>query len=229
MPGHPWTTGFFVVACASIVAATVWNSPVNSAIGFAILLAGVPAFLYWQAPAMSGRVLQSEYMHWAKTQTPARYNLASSEVPHFRMDRSAIDPAELELDGASRYRYPPLREAIAAKCGVTPDRVVMADGTSMANMLAMAALIAPGDEVLDRASRLRADGRGGALPRRRGAPLHPRRARDFALDPAAVEAALTDRTRLIVLTNLHNPTGNLADAGDCSRSAHRRRGPARMS
>ena len=31
---------------------------------------------------------------------------------------------------------------------MTPDRVVMADGTSMANMLAMAALIAPGDEVL---------------------------------------------------------------------------------
>jgi APA family basic amino acid/polyamine antiporter len=49
VPGHPWTTAFFVAACAVTVAGTVWNSPVNSAVGFAILLAGVPACLYWQS------------------------------------------------------------------------------------------------------------------------------------------------------------------------------------
>ena len=59
--------------------------------------------------------MQSEYMYWAKNQAPVRYPLGSSEVPHFAMDRSAIDLAGLELDGASRYRYPPLREAIAAQ------------------------------------------------------------------------------------------------------------------
>jgi APA family basic amino acid/polyamine antiporter len=48
VPFHPWTTAFFVAACAVTVAGTVWNSPVNSAVGFAILLAGVPACLYWQ-------------------------------------------------------------------------------------------------------------------------------------------------------------------------------------
>src|SRR5204862_135705 len=90
------------------------------------------------------RTRQSDYMHWAKTQTPARYNLASSEVPHFPLDRFPIDIADLHLTGASHYRYPPLREAIARKCGVDPACVVMADGTSMANMLAMAALIDPG-------------------------------------------------------------------------------------
>jgi basic amino acid/polyamine antiporter, APA family len=47
-PLHPFTTGLFVAACAITVVATVWNSPVNSAIGYAILLAGVPACLYWQ-------------------------------------------------------------------------------------------------------------------------------------------------------------------------------------
>lgn len=48
-PGHPWTTGLFVVACAAIVVATVANHPANSAIGFLILAAGVPAYRYWQA------------------------------------------------------------------------------------------------------------------------------------------------------------------------------------
>jgi APA family basic amino acid/polyamine antiporter len=47
-PLHPFTTALFVGACAITVVATVWNSPVNSAIGYAILLAGVPACLYWQ-------------------------------------------------------------------------------------------------------------------------------------------------------------------------------------
>ena len=47
-PGHPFTTGLFVAACAVVVVATVWNNPLNSLIGYAILLAGVPAFLYWR-------------------------------------------------------------------------------------------------------------------------------------------------------------------------------------
>jgi len=47
-PGHPFTTGLFVLACALIVIATVASSPVNSAIGFAILIAGIPACRYWQ-------------------------------------------------------------------------------------------------------------------------------------------------------------------------------------
>ena len=159
---------------------------------------------------MSGRVLQSDYMYWAKNQRPATYHLGSSEVPHFHMDRWAIEPAALELDGASRYRDPPLREAIARKTGVTPDRVVMADGTSMANMLAMAGLIAPGDEVLIEHPVYEPL---VAAARFLGAEVRhfTRQGPDFALDPDAVKAALTPRTTLIVLTNLHNPTGNLAD------------------
>ena len=47
-PLHPITTGLFVAACAMTVVATVWNNPTNSLIGYAILLAGVPACLYWQ-------------------------------------------------------------------------------------------------------------------------------------------------------------------------------------
>ncbi|HEY9554589.1 APC family permease [Allosphingosinicella sp.] len=47
-PGHPFTTGFFVAACALVVIATVFSHPINSAIGFLILLAGIPACRYWQ-------------------------------------------------------------------------------------------------------------------------------------------------------------------------------------
>jgi aspartate/methionine/tyrosine aminotransferase len=158
------------------------------------------------------RVRQSEYMHWAKTQTPARYNLASSEVPHFALDRFEIEIADLELTGASHYRYPPLREAIARKCGVPPEMVVMADGTSMANMLAMAALIDPGDAVLIEHPAYEPM---VAAARFLGAEISrfTRQGPEFDLEPEVVaRAAGASRPKLIVLTNLHNPTGNLASA-----------------
>jgi len=47
-PLHPLTTGLFVAACIVTVIATVWNNLTNSLIGYAILLAGLPACLYWQ-------------------------------------------------------------------------------------------------------------------------------------------------------------------------------------
>jgi APA family basic amino acid/polyamine antiporter len=48
VPGHPFTTGFFVIACWTVVVATVANNLMNSLIGYAILAAGIPACLYWQ-------------------------------------------------------------------------------------------------------------------------------------------------------------------------------------
>jgi APA family basic amino acid/polyamine antiporter len=54
VPGHPFTTGIFVIACWTIVAATVWNEPANSLVGFLILFAGIPACLYWLRRRRSG-------------------------------------------------------------------------------------------------------------------------------------------------------------------------------
>jgi hypothetical protein len=154
--------------------------------------------------------MQSDYMHWAKFKKPVRYALTSSEVPHFRMDSLAWDKADLDLDGASHPRYPSLRERIAARYGVSVDQVVAADGTSMANFLAMAALITPGDEVLIEFPTyepvLGAASFLGAEIKR-----FERSSGDgFRLDPSSVCAAMSDRTKLIILTNLHNPSGALA-------------------
>ena len=47
-PGHPITTGLFVIACFAIVIATVATNVVNSLIGYTILLLGIPACRFWQ-------------------------------------------------------------------------------------------------------------------------------------------------------------------------------------
>ena len=48
VPGHPWTTGLFVVACALIVIGTVYNHPRESLVGWMILASGIPVYLYWR-------------------------------------------------------------------------------------------------------------------------------------------------------------------------------------
>ncbi|HEY9282572.1 MAG TPA: amino acid permease [Pyrinomonadaceae bacterium] len=54
VPLHPLTTAFFVAACAAVVAATIYREPANSAAGLLILLAGLPAFLFWRAKRGGG-------------------------------------------------------------------------------------------------------------------------------------------------------------------------------
>ena len=161
-----------------------------------------------------GRIMQSDYMHWAKFKRPVRFALTASEVPHFRMDRLPLSIADLNLDGASHPRYPPLREAISRRYGVAVDQVVAADGTSMANFLAMAALVAPGDEVLiERPTYEPLLGVASFL----GATIKrfDRKASEaFRLDPVEIGRVMTSNTRLIVITNLHNPSGVLAEESE---------------
>lgn len=47
-PGHPWTTLAFVASCFLVVASTIWKYPANSAVGWAILAAGVPVYFIWR-------------------------------------------------------------------------------------------------------------------------------------------------------------------------------------
>lgn len=47
MPGHPISTAFFVAACWLVVLSTIYKYPGNSAVGLAILLAGIPVYVLW--------------------------------------------------------------------------------------------------------------------------------------------------------------------------------------
>lgn len=160
---------------------------------------------------MSDRPFGSEYLRWAKTHPPARFDLTSSGVPYLPLRELPVAIGDLEISGTGAYGWEPLQAAIAARYRVDEGCVVAAMGTSMANHLALAAVVQPGDEVLiehptyeplvSTARYLGAEVRHFA-----------RRAEDgFRLDPAEVERGMTGRTRAIVLTNLHNPSSALAD------------------
>ena len=47
IPAHPFTTLFFIAACCVITFSLIYKFPLNSAISFGIMLAGVPAYFIW--------------------------------------------------------------------------------------------------------------------------------------------------------------------------------------
>lgn len=166
---------------------------------------------------MMDRPIGSEYLRWAKTRAPARYDLTSSGVPYVSLRELPVALDDLEISGTGAYGYAPLQAAIAARYGVDEGCVAAAMGTSMANFLALAAIVRPGDEVLVEQPTYEPL---VAAARWLGAEVRTfvRRAEEgFRLDPAQVERGMTGRTRAVVLTNLHNPSSALADDGTLRR------------
>jgi aspartate/methionine/tyrosine aminotransferase len=158
---------------------------------------------------MSGRIdraMATPYIEWAKLQSAARFNLATSGLPQLAADDIGGWPEPDQLSGPNGYGYAPLLDRIAAHHGVAPAQVVTTTGCSMANFAALAALVAPGDEVLiERPTYeplLHAAAHLGARIVRFDRPAN----QSFRIDADAVIAAMTPRTRAIVLANLHNPS-----------------------
>ncbi len=153
----------------------------------------------------------SPYMQFAKLRSSAKYNLASSGIMSYPLAELPVTLEQLEICGPTVYGYAPLLERLATMFGVTPECVVTAAGTSMANHLALAATLEPGEEALvewptyellvttlkylgvtvSYFERWMEDG--------------------FRVEPEEVKRRLSPRTKLIVLTNLHNPSGALID------------------
>jgi APA family basic amino acid/polyamine antiporter len=48
VPGHPFTTLFFIIACGAVVFSTVQRYPHNSSIGLGLMLTGLPVYLFWR-------------------------------------------------------------------------------------------------------------------------------------------------------------------------------------
>ena len=48
VPGHPFTTILFIAVCWLVAINTVFHFPQNTLIGIAILIAGIPAYWFWQ-------------------------------------------------------------------------------------------------------------------------------------------------------------------------------------
>ena len=116
-------------------------------------------------------------------------------------------------------RYPDasaneLRDAIAAKYGLDPARIIYGNGSDEVLHLAAGAFTGPGDEVIY-------VNYGFAVypiaARRTGATPVVAPDNDYATDVDAILAAVTERTRLVFVANPNNPTGTYARREEIAR------------
>ncbi|MBW2269367.1 MAG: pyridoxal phosphate-dependent aminotransferase [Deltaproteobacteria bacterium] len=143
--------------------------------------------------------------------------------PDFAPPPAAVDACKAALSaGETRYTdsrgLVELRVAIASDherrfgTAVDPDRVLVSSGTSAAMLLVFLLLVEPGDEVVMGTPHypcypnfVRACGGTPVL-----VPTAP--AEGYRLDPDLVRAALTPRTRAVVVASPANPTGAIQSA-----------------
>lgn len=129
-----------------------------------------------------------------------------AEVVRSAFDGGVTDRYESTFAGGNRY----VAAAVAQRHGVEPDQVICATGATSAMVMAMAAFVAPGDHVIVEAPAFDLLPALAQEARAEITPL-PRRAPDFAVDPEALRALVRPETRLILLTQVHNPSGAILD------------------
>jgi aspartate/methionine/tyrosine aminotransferase len=156
-------------------------------------------------------MMNSEYMQWSKKHAHVRYNLANSGLMNYPLSKLPFETRDLALTGDSYYGYEPLQEAIAKKCNVSKENVFSTVGTSLANHIAMAVLLRPGDEVLIEHPTYELL-LSTALYLGASVKRFPRHVKNkFQIDPRDIEKTITKKTRLIIITNLHNPSSVFTD------------------
>lgn len=143
----------------------------------------------------------------------AYYDLASSGLVPVTTEELLGDTAAKDafaISGSNDEGLMPLREAIASRYAVTSDRISIAAGASGTDFQALLALLEPGDDVL-----IETPGYDPLIAVARAAGANVVRferswSKGFALAPYGVRTAPTPATKLIVVSNAHNPSGAMA-------------------
>ena len=149
----------------------------------------------------------------------------SQGFPDFDCDPALIDAVVRHMRaGLNQYAPMPgalaLRQAIAAKYarthGATYDpetEVTITSGATEAIFDAIASIVHPGDEVIVLEPCY--DSYVPGIELNGGVPVFvPLQLPDYRIDWSGVEAAITPRTRLLMINSPHNPTGSIVTGDD---------------
>lgn len=167
-----------------------------------------------KSSASTSRPLESSYLEWSKAHGKVTYNLAISGVTPCDVRQLSPSVDDFTMIADNEYGWQPLLDRIAKRYDVDAESVVLAHGTSMANHLACAALLEPGDEAL-----LETPGYDPlrVVPKYLQCEVRTferREEQGYRLEMDRIERALTPRVRLLIISNLHNPSGALARRAD---------------
>lgn len=105
-----------------------------------------------------------------------------------------------------------LRKALSGYTGTSPDTIVLGNGSGELLDYVLQLFVGPGDEVVNFVPtfdlyRTRTERISGKL-------IEVERKKDFSIDVAKAKAAVTLKTKLIIITNPNNPDGTLTPEKD---------------
>jgi aspartate/methionine/tyrosine aminotransferase len=151
------------------------------------------------------------YIEWAKSLPPVQVNLARSGVALCPASLLGLTMSDLVATLPVKYGYAPLRDAIAARYDTRGDQVfAVSGGASYANWVACLAALddcSRGTEVIVERPAYEPLLK---IPRALGFRVRrlDRRLEDgYAIDLDRFASLVTTKTRLAIVTNLHNPSG----------------------
>lgn len=154
------------------------------------------------------------------------------ELHRMMSNENPLMPSETVLEAINKYakianRYPDqgtvVRSKIADIWGADgPENVLLGNGSSEVYDMIFRSFLRPGDEVIQHTPcfgiyKLRCNVLGGKLV---SVPMvYDKEKGQIDFDPDAVLDAITPKTKIIVIANPNNPTGNFMDEADFRRIA----------
>lgn len=149
-----------------------------------------------------------QYMRYAKRIEYADgIYMAGSGMTPPRPDSLGFKPEDIEFDSlCNSYGDPRNMDWLADHYRCSGENVMLAAGSSSANFLVYGALLGPGDRVIVETPGYPQFFSLASLCGAEAVRLPRRLENGFLPDPDELAALIDDRTRLLVLTNLHNPS-----------------------
>jgi selenocysteine lyase/cysteine desulfurase len=146
---------------------------------------------------------------------PGRSARALEEVVRWKLRPEQLDTPKPFQEVPTR-----LRRALTRVLGARQDReIVLANSASYGlHLIANGLDLRPGDEVVVPANDFPSDVLPWLLQRERGVEVRMIEPRDEVLTPAEVQAALTERTRVVCLTWVHSFSGRVVDLEGVGRA-----------
>ena len=152
------------------------------------------------------------YLDWARRRfdmKPPAYNLAASGMQAASIAEAGIDLGALRIQGSNAFGHPELCRKLSALYDVPATHVLPAAGTSFANFLLLAALIRPGDVALCEWPAYEPLWRVLETLGAQVKYVQRRAENQFVPDLSAIAEGFAQGARVLVLSDLHNPSATL--------------------
>jgi aspartate/methionine/tyrosine aminotransferase len=158
-----------------------------------------------------------DIFEWLLKNAPcANYNLAFNNingvtVKEYKMLTHYSFPSNFDLGINSQYGADELKRTLCEIYNCTPDNIVTTTGASEANFLVFSSLLSQGDDFIIEQPGYQPM---WLTPEMLGAQRinWPRKYESkFRVDSETLSNLITEKTKLVILTNLHNPSGVLTN------------------